>query len=567
MKRIFLTLTFGLFVIPFGISQDLPSYVPTDGLVAYYPFNGNANDASGNDINGTVSGATLTANKNGDVNSAYSFDGDQDIITIPNTDMINTSQITVSAWIKPTRYTALEQDQGDSQQVIVSNTRQDGWGPGFEFKTFGETDSNGAQYLSLGLSGTINSNFSAQTNNIGMSLNQWSHVAYTHDDTNIKFYLNGQLVLTEDSPGTNLYNNNSISIGSRPSIRHVFSGGIDDVGIWNEVLTAEEIANLFSDSADILLNGSVSAESNQIKNVADPTHTQDAATKNYVDSNINSFSGSYNDLTDTPTMYTQAQVDELINNLRGELGNQIDNDGDGFSEDGGDCNDNNSNIYPGANEIANNGIDEDCNGSDLEETPSIDYGGKYWAIINADHDTYRDGTPIPQVTGITEWSNLTTGAWRYVDPNNQSLGRFYNYYAIKGVHDNDASTPDKEFAPSGWHVPTDEEWTSLESAIGGSPGSRMASTSGWAAGNGAGNNQENNNSSGFNGKPYGYISAGGSHDGWGQFAIFWTYTAGTVDFTYTGNEAIYRYIYYDNDNLIRNHWDKKFGFSVRLIKD
>ena len=271
MKRFLLTLISTIFVVTLTKAQDLPSYIPSDGLVAYYPFNGNANDASGNDINGTVSGATLTANKNGDVNSAYSFDGDEDIITIPNTDMINTSQITVSAWIKPTRYTALEQDQGDHQQVIVSNAPQDGWGSGFEFKTFGETDNNGNQYLSLGVSGTVNGNFYFQTDNIGMSLNQWSHVAYTHDDTNIKFYLNGQLVLTEDSPGTNLYNNNSISIGSRPSIRHVFSGGIDDVGIWNEVLTAEEIANLFSDSADILLNGTVSAENNQIKNVADPT--------------------------------------------------------------------------------------------------------------------------------------------------------------------------------------------------------------------------------------------------------------------------------------------------------
>ena len=54
--------------------------------------------------------------------------------------------------------------------------------------------------------------------------------------------------------------------------------------------------------ADILLSGDVSAENNQIKNIADPTHTQDAATKGYVDSNVNSFSGSYNDLTDTPTI-------------------------------------------------------------------------------------------------------------------------------------------------------------------------------------------------------------------------------------------------------------------------
>ena len=228
------------------INSTQPQYDLTEGLVAYYPFNGNANDASGNGNNGTVSGATLTANKDGDVNSAYSFDGDGDIITIPNNDNINYPQITISAMIRPTRYTALEQDQGDNQQVIVSNAPQDGWGSGFEFKTFGETDNNGNQYLSLGVSGTVNGNFSSQTDNIGMSLNQWSHVVYTHDDDYIKFYLNGQLVSSEDSPGTNFDNQNPISIGSRPSIRHVFSGGIDDVGIWNKILTAEEIEYLYS---------------------------------------------------------------------------------------------------------------------------------------------------------------------------------------------------------------------------------------------------------------------------------------------------------------------------------
>jgi hypothetical protein len=75
---------------------------------------------------------------------------------------------------------------------------------------------------------------------------------------------------------------------------------------------------------EILLNGTVSAESNQIKNVADPTETQDVATKNYVDSNVNSFSGSYNDLTDIPVLYNQDEVDALIDALRSELGNQID---------------------------------------------------------------------------------------------------------------------------------------------------------------------------------------------------------------------------------------------------
>jgi hypothetical protein len=59
MKKLFLALTLVLFVIPFGISQDLPSYVPTNGLVAYYPFNGNANDESGNGNQGECSRTIL----------------------------------------------------------------------------------------------------------------------------------------------------------------------------------------------------------------------------------------------------------------------------------------------------------------------------------------------------------------------------------------------------------------------------------------------------------------------------------------------------------------------------
>ena len=119
---------------------------------------------------------------------------------------------------------------------------------------------------------------------------------------------------------------------------------------------------------DIKLNGTTSAENNQIKNVSDPTEIQDVATKNYVDSNVNSFTGSYNDLTDIPVLYNQDEVDALIDALRSELGNQIDNDGDGYTEDGGDCDDNDATIVPNGDEINGDGVDNDCDG-EIDELP------------------------------------------------------------------------------------------------------------------------------------------------------------------------------------------------------
>ena len=70
---------------------------------------------------------------------------------------------------------------------------------------------------------------------------------------------------------------------------------------------------------DIKLNGTVSAENHQVINLAEPTEAQDAATKNYVDTNLNSFSGSYNDLTDIPTLYTQSEIDALISELKQQI--------------------------------------------------------------------------------------------------------------------------------------------------------------------------------------------------------------------------------------------------------
>jgi hypothetical protein len=100
--RNILVLSMSLFIGSVN-AQTIPSYIPSEDLVAWYPFNGNANDESGNGNNGTVNGATLTTDKDGNENSAYSFDGNDDIIDLPELDnKIGTPgySTTYSFWFK-----------------------------------------------------------------------------------------------------------------------------------------------------------------------------------------------------------------------------------------------------------------------------------------------------------------------------------------------------------------------------------------------------------------------------------------------------------------------------------
>ncbi len=78
----------------------LPSNIPTEGLIAYYPFNGNANDESGNGNDGTVYGATLTTDRFGNKNAAYVFDGIDDYIWLGNKAEFKPEKITIAAWFK-----------------------------------------------------------------------------------------------------------------------------------------------------------------------------------------------------------------------------------------------------------------------------------------------------------------------------------------------------------------------------------------------------------------------------------------------------------------------------------
>ena len=101
-----------------NVMAQVPSYVPTNGLVGWWPFNGNANDESGNGNNGTVNGATLTTDRNGVANKAYSFDGIDDFITTNNITTNNTNW-SVSFWYSSLNNTSFQIQNILNQLVIL----------------------------------------------------------------------------------------------------------------------------------------------------------------------------------------------------------------------------------------------------------------------------------------------------------------------------------------------------------------------------------------------------------------------------------------------------------------
>ena len=187
--------------------------------------------------------------------------------------------------------------------------------------------------------------------------------------------------------------------------------------------------------------------------------------------------------------------------------------------------------------------------------PSVLIGAQYWMAQNLEVTTYRNGDPIPYVTDATAWAALTTGAtgaWCYYnnDPANGSLyGKLYNWYAV-----NDS----RGLAPTGWHVPTDVEWTTLETTLGGAAGDKMkvAGTTRWAAPNtGA------DNSSGFASLPGGGRGSNGAFGDVGTNGNWWSSTV------VGSTEAFIRNLNSGNGNVSRNPYTKTYGFSVRCLRD
>ena len=212
------------------IIAQVPSYVPTNGLVGYWPFNGNANDESGNGNNGTATNVFYTQDRFNIDNKSTQLNGNG-YVTMSNSSNLQAlnNVMTITGWFKATTFY--------NNQWYSLICKSNSFSP-MQFSV--QAGPTGINFLNNGVG------YSYVTN---INLNTWYFFAIVQNQNTVKFYLN-DLNYTVSSPGTYTYTystNNTMEVGRDIYGATEFSNGkIDDIGIWNRALNQQEVANLYN---------------------------------------------------------------------------------------------------------------------------------------------------------------------------------------------------------------------------------------------------------------------------------------------------------------------------------
>jgi len=237
--RILLTLSIVLIILE-GYSQNIPSYVPTNGLVGFWTMNGTHLDSS--------------PNQNPTTNYGVTFGGYRDN---PNNQ--------VGIW---------EPDTNCNTGLVVTQLDTSGMYDGFTLSFWVKLDSiqdcDGPRYLQIGSSfqigvyqhgnippGGLWYGHNNGINNVGMDITynvlDWNHIIYTYDSDSIRLYINNSLqgsvenTLISNSPGIST----QLRLGHSQSNSGSINGEMDDLGIWNRVLDINEIGSLYGGSCQV----------------------------------------------------------------------------------------------------------------------------------------------------------------------------------------------------------------------------------------------------------------------------------------------------------------------------
>ncbi len=240
-----------ILIILLLLAQVATAQVPTDGLVAFYPFNGNAEDASGNNNNGSVLGPTLTLDRCSNPNSAYLFNGNSQYISLPPEKFL-LNEYTYSAWIKVSSFPA---DGDDGWMIFSPGSSNSGMCQGFSIHSLGRI---------CGISYNIGDDpHGCWAVTPSIETDKWFHIVYMRSYEILKIYINGVLMPYLQTDVYSPYPNNQPAnygspeytalIGCRSNYKYddYFYGIIDDLYVYDRPLSHSEVLELYKSTCAV----------------------------------------------------------------------------------------------------------------------------------------------------------------------------------------------------------------------------------------------------------------------------------------------------------------------------
>jgi len=521
------------------------SGITTNCLVAWYPFNGNANDESGNGHNGTVVGATLTSDRYGNQNSAYFFDGINDHINIGS---FPVNEFTFAGWVN------FEKFNPANLSAIISRMTNS-YAGGFELRA------NPDSILQMVVAET--SGWNNTFSNVNLIRKKWFLVTSTYNGSEIKLFINSILVGSNPCSSATA-SGGEIAFGTRPNNGTYdgwMNGIIDDFRIYSCALTPEQITSIYNEDATLPVvttdavscitqtgaasGGNVSSDGGTAVTARgicwsvsqNPTITDSHTTDG---TGTGTFTSTISGLQTNSTYYVRAYAS---NTLGTAYGNQV---------------------------SFNNFI----NGAPCLNLPTVTYEGKTYNTVQIGNQCWfkenlNVGTRINGANDQTNNQIIEKYCYNDFESNCEIYGGLYQMgeavQFLNGASNNITWNPVPSgfiqgICPVGWHIPTDSEWDILVSFLGGeSIAGGKVKESGfthWASPNTGATNL-----SGFTALPSGYRDSFGNFYGLTLNCLLKSST-----YHYTGASWIWD-LRNNLESFDRRGYGGENGYSVRCLKD